>query len=557
MSISEGYGVVYTPTQLSEFVAKILIDEYICNKAQIKPEKSSITIVDPACGEASLLTAINKVILKKISAAQVNLIGVDIDSEAIKRDQHLFKNNFSYQFINLDAILPDKNADAHSYWEKIIPEISLIIANPPWSSEKIYQKSDLNDAGYVFYNGQYDSYILFIELCLKVVSDNGYCAFIIPDSIFSGENKAIRKYLSEQTELCIIARLGEKLFTNVNRATSVIVVKKSKPTENSKTKCFRLNTDQRKKYLAGELDLYNIYIQSAHKVTQSRFNSNASYIFDIDTRQDEEQLLRKIELQKINWTNLFHYGRGVEISKNGMIVTCPQCGVSQGFSKRQADQKEKACHKCGTTILIGIDTIDKIIEDSAVPSYTKIFVGENVRRYSIVGEKHIKMNVEGINYKSPQLYAPPKILIRKTGLGINACIDYTSTYISQTVYSCNFINMNNSEPLEYYLGVLNSRLIFYYYLKVYGENEWKSHPYITKDIIFTLPIKAIDNNNEKICLKIVKIVKKLLKSYSRELDMNLENLVAQLYGISEKEQEMIQQEINTLPDLSSINNMKY
>lgn len=71
---------------------------------------------------------------------------------------------------------------------------------------------------------------------------------------------------------------------------------------------------------------------------------------------------------------------------------------------------------------------------------------------------------------------PPKIVIRKTGLGINAFLDMESTYISQTVYSCQYIDRKNSDPIEYYLALLNSRVIYYYYLKKYGENDGKHIP---------------------------------------------------------------------------------
>ena len=116
-----------------------------------------------------------------------------------------------------------------------------------------------------------------------------------------------------------------------------------------------------------------------------------------------------------------------------------------------------------------------------------MYVGENLHRYSFDGIRYILPNVNGINYKSSKLYYPPKILIRKTGLGIFACIDY--------------------------LGVLNSRVIYYFYLKKYGENEWKSHPYLTKNIIFSLPIRQVDDSNLEVCQKIAKLVKKILKNY--------------------------------------------
>ena len=148
------------------------------------------------------------------------------------------------------------------------------------------------------------------------------------------------------------------------------------------------------------------------------------------------------------------------------------------------------------------------------------------------------------------------MLIRKTGLGINACIDYESTYISQTVYSCNYLNPDNKIPLEYFLGVLNSRVLYYFYLKKYGENEWKSHPYFTKEIIFSLPIPSVTPENSNICTEISQSVKQLQREYSRDIDLQIERMVAMLYKLTHEEFLLVAAEINRLPDLGAINHMK-
>ena len=185
-----------------------------------------------------------------------------------------------------------------------------------------------------------------------------------------------------------------------------------------------------------------------------------------------------------------------------------------------------------------------------------MYVGENLHRYRFDGIRYIKTNIKGINYKDKKQYHPPKILIRKTGLGIYACIDYQGTYTSQTIYSVHYLENEYLIPLEYYLGVLNSRLIYYYYLKKYGENEWKSHPYLTKDIVFSLPIKSVSKENLKQILQIAEKVKLLQKQYNRELDMQIEKSIMNLYGITTDEIIIISEELNSLPNLSAINQMK-
>lgn len=555
MTNNIGYGVVYTPDSLSEYVAALLLEEFNKDIPTDSVNSKSITILDPACGEGSLLLATEKALENQKFSQEFNLIGIDIEEDVIKRDRQHFDVS-KYTFYSNDALLPSETGTPIEYWRSMGIEPELIIANPPWSSEKLYDKKRLTDAGYKFDVGQYDSYVLFIELCLNLLKNDGYMALIIPDSIFSSENCELRRYLAEKTQLKVISRLGEKLFPGVNRATTVLIVKKTRPTDKSETTCFRLSTDLRKAYFAGETSLLNCHILYSHSVLQKRFIANSGCIFDIDAQKDEESLLRKMERSAFKWNEVFHFGRGVEISKSGMVVTCPKCGVAQGYSKKHYENGQKKCTKCGEIIEVSQRASTKIIDSVYHAGYKKIYVGENLHRYAITGGSFVKMNVPGINYKTEELYEPPKILIRKTGLGINACIDYESTYISQTVYSCNYIQPNNTVPLEYYLGVLNSRVLYYYYLKKYGENEWKSHPYFTKDIIFSLPIPAVTETNASICRRIAEKVITMKNKYSRNTDLEIEKLVIAMYGLNSAELEIVKTEINHLPDLGAINHMK-
>ena len=183
-----------------------------------------------------------------------------------------------------------------------------------------------------------------------------------------------------------------------------------------------------------------------------------------------------------------------------------------------------------------------------------IYVGENVRRYSVSGEYYIRPDIEGINYKNRELYNPPKLLIRKTGLGIYSAIDYSGSMTSQTVYILKYADANNQTPLEYYLALINSRVVYYYYLKVYGENEWKSHPYLTKQIIFTLPIRPYTGS--KTDLEIIEKATKLMRHYDHDTDVELEELIMKKYGLTKEERKLVINEMNRLPDLSAVNNMK-
>ena len=104
-------------------------------------------------------------------------------------------------------------------------------------------REELQSAGFSLTTGQYDSFVLFIELAYNLLDEGGYFSFIIPDSLFDAQNEKLRRFLTEKMQIKVIARLGEKIFEEVNRATTVIVCRKEKPVKDSVTHCFRLTTE--------------------------------------------------------------------------------------------------------------------------------------------------------------------------------------------------------------------------------------------------------------------------------------------------------------------------
>jgi len=536
--LKRNYGVVYTPDTLAEFVVSLLSDFTKAEGAKIK------TILDPASGECSLLRA-----AKRLLGADKKYIGIDVDRDAVNATKD------EYDIILNDAIIPQNvRRNSASYWREKLPPIDMIIANPPWSSEKIYSQDLIKNAGFTLGTGQYDSYVLFLELAYNILSEGGYFGFIIPDSLFDAQNEKLRYFLASKTNIKVIARLGEKIFDEVNRAATVIICKKENPTDDSLTKCFRLSTDERKEFLLGYGSLHGYFDRDAHLVHQTRFLHNDAYNFDVDTHSNEEELLDKITCDTIRWENLFVFGRGVEISKAGKIVFCPACGFAQGYKKKQLTEGKKTCTHCGAQILVNDETTHNVITSEPSSDSVFIYVGENVRRYKVGGANYIRKNIEGINYKNEDLYTPPKMLIRKTGLGIYCAIDYTGSVTSQTVYILKYKDNQQKVPLEYYMALINSRVVYYFYLKVYGENEWKSHPYLTKKIIYTLPVRPFEDS--KTDREIIALSSKLIKGYNHEDDMRLEKLIMKKYCLTDEERRLVLDEMSRLPDLSAVNDMK-
>jgi hypothetical protein len=166
------------------------------------------------------------------------------------------------------------------------------------------------------------------------------------------------------------------------------------------------------------------------------------------------------------------------------------------------------------------------------------------------------MNCEGIKYKEPALYRGPKLLVRKTGVGLSASIDHSGAFTNQVVYIFRLLDeFKKSLPLELFLAVMNSRAMYYFVVKQHGETEWRSHPYVTQTQILNLPLpdltKACVNNRD-----VVKQISRLLCPYlkkcklpSTTVDAKLERLVARLLGLSKKDYKVIFSTLESLEEL--------
>lgn len=542
------YGSVYTPPALASFAAKLL--QHV---AASDGNNTLQQVLDPACGGLSLLSAASDALSREM------LTGIDVDHEAVLESAAaISESGLHVKLIESDFILPSKSSLTTAYWKNKLGTVDAILANPPWSSDRIYSREDLIQHGIKIVDGQYDAYSLFIEVGIGLLSDGGYGAYILPDSLFSSTAIELRRFLLEETSIRIIARLGERLFPGVHRSTAIVVFQKAIPQHDSQTECFRLNTEDRKKYLYEGADLFDLFLQNRHLLNQSHFLRNSGLEFDIDTDERDEKVLASIERRKTKWTSNLKFFRGIELSKTGKVYLCPYCGSASSISSKERQSTLKKCPHCSMEFYVEEGNIKQLISDEHHEGWKKLLVGESVVRYSIRSNKYVAPPIKGINFKTMSIYMGPKLLVRKTGLGIKSVVSTESELTTQTVYFFKSLNLEEDgvDSLYFYAALLNSRTIYYYYLKKNGENEWKSHPYLTKTILENLPLISFDKDNP-LHAEVASYSLRLCKQYDKTLDLELEQLIQNLYELSNVERDVVRNTMNELPDLSAIREMKF
>jgi hypothetical protein len=153
-------------------------------------------------------------------------------------------------------------------------------------------------------------------------------------------------------------------------------------------------------------------------------------------------------------------------------------------------------------------------------------------------------------------------LLRKTGFGFNALIDYTDARCLQVVFVFR-LQENRENPLdkydlEYFLGLLNSRVMLYYYTKERSEIEWQSYPYKTQGLVMELPYPKIDFDDEDEVKKYERFVQ-LVRDASQgtgkidsQDDWEIERLAYDFYGIPENKRNRITNELKELQRLQVV-----
>ncbi len=541
-------GVVYTPTELADFVARKVVrlwSEDVLHKSSDKQAVlSDLKIIDPACGEGELLLASARALEKNLGnrfsvKTEDVLYGIDIDQQALLKNIENIGSSASNKFLLANALVPANRELGISDWDgikrafKAESGFDILIANPPWGADTSSYKDKLSESDFELLKGQYDTSDLFVELALSVVKPGGYFAFIIPDSLFGFERRELRKLLTRNTEIKFIGRLGEKIFSGINRACVVLICKKAEPKPNNRVRCVRLNPTTRKQILSGELTFEHADERLGHYIQQKRFSRSPDFLFDIDTREEDREVIDKLTDCSATLSNYVSSSRGVELSKTGRVFKCSSCG----FWSPLPSSKHPKCSHCQTAVdSLRVETAT-IISKKRFKGSKPILVGESVRRYSITSRYWIAVDNKGINYKSISLYHEPKILVRKTGVGITATIDYSHAFTNQVVYIFRQrADTDEPIPIEFILAVMNSRAMYYYLLKKYGETEWRSHPYLTQTQILGLPITNLSTPEAK---KTQTAVVDLLKPYlekqealPQSVDAEIEYLVSLLFNLT-------------------------
>lgn len=513
-------GSFFTPKCISDFLAAKMLE--FC---QIQ---ENYNILDPATGDSALLLSLKEVLDR--TGKHYRFVGIDTDKKAVNKSASLIKDNA--WFIETDALYPFGKKD----WSGVenlcgIKIYDLICSNPPWGASLSNYQNLKKD--YISANGQFDIYDIFVEIILSKLKYGGVYGLILPDSLYSLEHELTRNMIFNKTSVKVVIKLGEGFFSNVYTSASIIIGINEKPQDDNLISCYHITRNERQSILKGSLSLISLFNNKSYSIKQCEAVNKKTNSLNVFVSYHSRELFEKINSNS-TLGDYVEIHRGVELSKKGIVIQCPNCGFWRPLPR--GEKRETKCNHCSNTF--SIVSQRNIIHSTHQKGNKRIIVGEDIDRYGFSQKHYIEQELVGINYKEISYYRAPKILIRKTGVGITANIDYTDSFTNQVVYIIRSISPEIISN-EVILAIINSRIITYYVINAFGNIEWQSHPYISQSTIRNLPFpisRILNCEFSKVIVGLKELVKKAANgNLSKALDAAIEINVAHLFEITKEE----------------------
>ncbi|MCX6148334.1 MAG: Eco57I restriction-modification methylase domain-containing protein [Candidatus Kapabacteria bacterium] len=411
-------------------------------------------------------------------------------------EKYLLTKGWKNQKNNLVKLKLNPNEKLNYFdWKLDFPEImnpiinknigfDIVIGNPPWVSMKgkhginENKRNNLEELTNKYDGNSYlpNLFEFFIKQSINLFRSKGLLTFIIPDRLgFNKNYSLLRKELL--TKYKIKQVIYKWKFETVIADTMTIILK---------NECFKEYSFKIKSRPHFEFNEY-----SKTKILHTELSELRGFEnFDIN------KIVDKIKL------------------KSNELIKFAQS--TSGFGGRSKE----------------------ITEHRMNPSQIEVTKGKCINKYEkpkILYFEFKDTNLTGRTRDKDKLSIIEKILLRKTANEITATYDNSGIYPEQSLYFIYNFKIN----AKYILGILNSKLLNWYYLNRLVTNE-DSTPQLKNYDLDAIPIMKVNETKEYIKSLIISLVDIILSNKEQNLDTNREEMqidliVYKLYELTNDE----------------------
>jgi uncharacterized protein YciU (UPF0263 family) len=537
-------GIYYTPPYIVDYIVRSTLGELLTNK---KINAEEIKVLDPACGSGSFLIKVFDVLNEyykqnyrdyaqsqldlesgipfrtKSRILQNNIFGVDLDKQAVEIAQlnlllkitekghrlPLLEQNIKCgnSLIGKEDVAGSKSFDWEKQFNGIFEDggFDIVVGNPPYvrvdnlkDEEKDYWKTVFCSA-----NGKYDLYYLFIESVFKFLKNSGRCGFILPNKFCAASSaQCLREIIVNNSDQCSIISVSHlPVFKDAANYPVILLLRKGSGVKEIS--------------LGSVSDQQEFLNKNFVKYTISRDDLAVlpAHIFPININQKQFDLVIKLLKDNKKLAQFLKISEGLRIPVES--------------ENTQRDDFE-------------------IVKQYQFNRWTPISQGSYISKRSLD-------SVISPNSSRYTNMLKDKIVIAEDALSITSTIDYSKRVPQGGVYFG--VLTDKSVSLEYLIGLLNSRLLSFVYNVLFGGMHMGGgYLRYRTEFLENLPIKVARQQQvaglvkERLSVseKIVIIGDKLtdkkasLETEAKSLDNKLDEIVFEIYGITESEKSVIE-----------------
>jgi len=600
-------GVYYTPSYIVDYIVKNTLGCQLDGDDPQNPKPISITkaaelkVLDPACGSGSFLIVAYQYLLnwhllqyttdittggadeakiKRHSSGKApriyqisggswqlttderkrillnNIHGVDIDSQAVEvtklslllkvlegeKKQHRqrdfiqerqrilpdLSNNIKcgnsligpdfYDDEQMFLLDPETQYRINVFdWDKSFSEImqrggfDCVIGNPPYGIPLSAPEQEYLAMKYPQVGKLCDSYSIFMVAAASLVNPRGMFSFIVPNTFCDLENGVVfRQWLLNTVSLKILWQTG-MAFKQAIVDTLVFVVSVDSPEVSAKVQV-EIPSD-------------------TFKIGIDVFRRNPLHKIDFRNRPENKQLLAKAFRISKPLAEFLAVKAGVKLYEKGKGKPAQTPEIIQ---ERVFTQK-----------------------DCIPEGWLPLLRGGHIGRY-IIDETNESVDYgEGLAApRKPEMFSEPKLLMRRTDDHLMTAYDETGMICVNSCHVIQFVNNEEHYRYQYFLGILNSRLMQHIFGLSNPQMIGKVFSEIKVIYVKRLPVRPIDfDKPEDVAMhdKMVVLVERMLNLNSRKsteknpeilrqlesqistTDNQIDKLVYKLYDLNEEE----------------------
>ena len=440
-------------------------------------------------------------------------------TEQKAREKKIIKlnNEIDKLRVEIEEIESGKIYDHAFEWRFEFPEIlddegkfigfDVVMGNPPYIGGREWGLAKTEFNYYLnTYKGaeyQFDAYILFFELA-TTLSKNFIC-YITPNTWLNNQKTQIIRDIILQFNILEIADYSKtKVFKDATVLPVITLIQKNN-------------------------SLFNpTYIlvphpenvsQLIHKcvINQSVWKDKELNIINIDLIEQDVLLRKKIEAESQELGNLALIKFGVKVYQTG-----------KGRPKQTPDAAQ-----------------NKIFEskNQLTKQYLPYLKGKNINKYSYEWDHDwLDYGEHLAEPRSIDLFKGERILVRRI-VGETLIAAYINDYLI-TGQLLQIVKPNDPHLSKILLGIINSKLIAYFFIKKYNKQDLV-FPEIRIYELSSLPIKIPANKSdlEKLVDQILTVKKSHPNADTTILEQQIDQLVYELYGLTEAEIKIVEGKI--------------